>query len=523
MTVQPEFTVHHLLRNAAERNPRQVAVIDGEATHTYEELALCADALGQALVEAGASKGDRVGIYMEKSWEAVVAMLAASQAGAAFVNINPLLKARQVDYIAGDCDIRVIFGDSGRLATLEPGPMSRVFYKGSEPPWADAGCPQTRIQEILRRGGPRVERSVLETDVATIIYTSGSTGLPKGVAVSQRNLVVGAQIVSTYLENTEQDRILAVLPFSFDYGLNQLTTALRVGATLVLQRSSLPGDLLRSLRKHRITGLAGVPPLWPLLIQNRKSLEEEPLTHLRYITNSGGRVPLAHLEELRRCLPFTKIYLMYGLTEAFRSTYLPPEELDRGPDCIGKAIPNTEIWVLNESGRECAPGEVGELVHRGATVALGYWGKEQETAKAFRPSPFALPGLDSGEKVVYSGDLVKRDEDGYLYFIGRRDMLIKTQGYRVSPEEVEDLLVGSGFVREACAFGVPDPEMGQHIAAVMSLREGQNASVDQLRAFCLGNGPPYMVPKVILIEDDLPKTPSGKIDREAIRDAFSGG
>jgi acyl-CoA ligase (AMP-forming) (exosortase A-associated) len=522
LSVYPEFTVHHLLRNSAERYPDKVAIVEGGTEYTYEELARCTDALSAALLDAGVQKGDRVGVYMEKSWEAVVAMLAASQAGAAFVNINPLLKPPQVHYIVGDCNIRVLIGDSGKLDSLEPGTVGTAFYKGEEPLTGVAGS-LTDIAEVFRRSdGSRAERRVLETDLGTILYTSGSTGLPKGVATSQRNLVVGAQIVSTYLENTKEDRILSALPFSFDYGLNQLTTSIRVGATLVLQHSRLPGDLLRGLRKYEATGLAGVPPLWALLLRSARALEEQPLEHLRYITNSGGRIPQANLEELRRLLPNTKIYLMYGLTEAFRSTYLPPEELDRGTECIGKPIPNTEIYVVNKEGRECAPGEVGELIHRGPTVALGYWGKEEATNKAYRRNPFAPPELLIEEKVVYSGDLVRRDEKGYLYFVGREDNMIKTQGYRLSPEEVEGLLVSTGIVREACAFGVPDPDLGQHVYAVISLRDGgDEGSLETIREYCIKNGPPYMVPKEIFVEAELPKTPSGKIDRPAVRNAYA--
>ena len=522
MSVHPEFTLHDLLRNSVERHPDKTAIIEGGTEYTYGELVRQSTALSDALLNAGVRKGDRVGVYMEKSWEAVVAMLASSQLGAAFVNINPLLKPPQVQYIVGDCDVRVLIGDSGKLDALEPGTVGTAFYKGEEPATGIAGS-LTDIAEILQLEDVGwIERTVLETDLGTILYTSGSTGLPKGVATSQRNLVVGAQIVSTYLENTKEDRILSVLPFSFDYGLNQLTTSLRVGATLVLQHSRLPGDLLRALRRYEITGLAGVPPLWALLLRGAKALEEQPLERLRYITNSGGRIPQANLEELRRLLPGTKIYLMYGLTEAFRSTYLPPEELDRGTECIGKPIPNTEIYVVDREGRECAPGEPGELVHRGPTVALGYWGKEEATRKAYRPHPFAPLGLVIEEKVVYSGDLVRRDEKGYLYFVGREDNMIKTQGYRLSPEEVEGLLGSTGIVREACAFGVPDPELGQQVFAVVSLRDRvDEGTLKTIREYCIKNGPPYMVPKEIFIEDEMPKTPSGKIDRQAVRNAYA--
>jgi acyl-coenzyme A synthetase/AMP-(fatty) acid ligase len=281
---------------------------------------------------------------------------------------------------------------------------------------------------------------------------------------------------------------------------------------------------LRGLRRHEVTGVTGVPPLWALLLRSGKSIEAEPLENLRYIANTGGRIPQANLDELRRLLEpsGTKIYLMYGLTAAFRSTYLPPEEIERGSTCIGKAIPNTEILVINKEGRECAPYEPGELVHRGPTVAMGYWGNEEATRTAYRPNPLASPELLDVERVVYSGDTVRRDEEGFLYFIGRDDAMIKSQGYRLSPEEVENLLIGSGFVHEACAFGVEDPEVGQLVMAVVSLRDGsENGAVEKIREHVIKNGPPYMVPKEIFVLDELPKTGSGKIDRKGISNAYA--
>jgi acyl-CoA ligase (AMP-forming) (exosortase A-associated) len=525
----PEFTLHDLLHNCVERDPGRVAVVDGKAEYTYGELDRQSDALCAALVAAGVEKGDRAGVFMEKSWEAIVAMLAASRAGAAYVNINPLFKPPQVAYLAQDCDIRVMIADSARLDDLEPGTVpGAALYKGERPRDASAG-ELTDLAEVLGSGeAPNETRQVSEADLATILYTSGSTGMPKGVATSQRNVVVGAQIVSTYLENTPEDRILSALPFNFDAGMSQFTTSLRVGATLVLQRSRLPGDLTRALRRHEITGVTGVPPLWSLLLRSARALEEEPLVHLRYIANTGGRIPQANLDELRRLLEpaGTKIYLMYGLTEAFRSTYLPPEEVERGSSCIGKAIPNTEILVINKDGRECAPDEPGELVHRGPTVAMGYWGNEEATQKAYRPNPVAAPELLGVERVVYSGDTVRRDEEGFLYFIGREDAMIKSQGYRLSPEEVENLLIGSGLVHEACAFGVEDPDVGQLVMAVVSLRNGgepEGDAVEKIREHVIKNGPPYMVPKEIFVEDELPKTGSGKIDRKGISNAYANG
>lgn len=522
--MHPEFTFQDLLTNSLERDPDKPAVVDGGESHSYADLDRESDALAAALLGSGVRRGERVGVYMEKSWEAIVAMLAASKAGAAFVNINPLLKDQQVAYIVGDCDVQILIGESERLATLQDGLVETAFYKGDEAP-AVAGASYD-LTGVLRSGekltgAPRVQ----ENDLSCIIYTSGSTGMPKGVALSHRNLVSGAQIVSTYLENTPDERLLAALPLNFDAGLNQFTTSLRVGATLALQHSRLPGDLLKSLRKHEITGLAGVPPLWPLLIRNRKSLEEQPPEHLRYISNTGGRIPSSQLQELRRLLPSTKIYLMYGLTEAFRSTYVPPEEVERGFEgCIGKAIPDTDIWVVTEDGREAEVDEVGELVHRGPTVALGYWGKEEATRERFRPSPFTPEELVDKERVVYSGDLVKRDEDGFLYFVGRNDAMIKVQGYRLSPEEVENLLVATGQVNEACAFGLPDESTGERVIAVVSFKEAaDNGDVEHLREYCVANAPQYMIPRQILVhEGELPKGPSGKIDRQKIKETYAG-
>ncbi|MDQ4003211.1 MAG: acyl-CoA ligase (AMP-forming), exosortase A system-associated [Actinomycetota bacterium] len=523
--MRPEFTLHDLLDNSVERVPDGVAIVDGNTEYTYGDLDRQSNALCAALGEAGVKKGDRVGVYMEKSWEAIVAMVAASRAGAAYVNINPLFKPPQVAYIAQDCDVRVVIGDSAKLDEMEAGTLSgTAFYKG-DPPREEAAGSLANLAEVLGSGDdPKETRQVSEVDLGTILYTSGSTGMPKGVATSQRNIVAGAQIVSTYLNNTKEDRILSALPLNFDAGMSQFTTALRVGATLVLQRSRLPGDLIRGLKLHRITGLTGVPPLWALLLRSAKSIEEEPLEDLRYIANTGGRIPQANLDELRRLLEpaGTKIYLMYGLTEAFRSTYLPPEEVERGSTCIGKAIPDTEILVINKDGQECVPGEVGELVHRGPTVAMGYWGKEEATRRAYRANPVAPPELLDVERVVYSGDLVRRDEEGFLYFIGREDAMIKTQGYRLSPEEVESLLVGSGAVREACAFGVEDPEVGHHVYAVVSLKDGEDeSSVETIREYVVKNGPPYMVPREIFVQHELPKTGSGKIDRKGLSNAFA--
>ena len=526
---RPEFTLHDLLHNTLERDPQKLAIVDGDAEYTYEDLERESGSLGAALIDAGVGKGDRVGVLVEKSWEAIVSMLAASRIGAAYVNVNPLFKAPQIEYLAGDCAIRVMVGDTSKLDELGPGTVETAFYRG-ERPEGEAARSYVDVKEALGGEGLREERPVSEIDLGTILYTSGSTGMPKGVATSQRNVVVGSQIVSTYLGNVPEDRILSALPLNFDAGMSQFTTSLRAGATLYLLRSRLPGDLLKALRRHEITGVTGVPPLWALLIRGAKSLRENPLTHLRYLANTGGRIPQANLDELRNLLEpaGTRIFLMYGLTEAFRSTYLDPKEIHRSSpeqgNCIGKAIPDTEIMVITKEGKEAAPGEPGELVHRGPTVAMGYWGNEEATRKAYRPNPLAPPELLGVERVVYSGDTVTRDEEGYLYFLGREDAMIKNQGYRLSPEEVENLLLGSGLVHEACAFGVDNPAVGHDVIAVISLKDGgADGAIDSVREYAIKNGPPYMIPKEIIVRDELPKNANGKIDRKGISSAYTNG
>jgi acyl-CoA ligase (AMP-forming) (exosortase A-associated) len=354
---------------------------------------------------------------------------------------------------------------------------------------------------------------VIDTDMAGILYTSGSTGKPKGVVLSHRNMVAGARSVAQYLENHEGDRILSALPLSFDAGFSQLTTAFHVGASVMLINYLLPRDIVVAVEQGRITGLTAVPPLWIQLAQ--LEWPEAARNSLRYIANTGGRMPKASLDALRAALPKTLVFLMYGLTESFRSTYLPPSELDRRPDSIGKAIPNAEVLVVREDGKPCAPGKPGELVHRGALVSLGYWNDPEKTAERFKPAPGQPEGLVMPEIAVWSGDTVRADEEGFLYFIGRRDEMIKTSGYRVSPTEVEEVIYATGLVGEAAALGIPHPELGQAIVVVATARDGVRLDTEKLLAQCRQQLPAFMVPaRVTAREGSLPRNPNGKIDRK---------
>lgn len=515
---------HELIYQSADRNTNTTALIDRKRHLSYPALAEAVQSFAGALHISGLSRGERVAVYLEKRLETVIALFGASAAGGAFVPVNPLLKAEQVAYILNDCNVRILITSADRLNLLSS-VLSQchdlhtviTVDEAREMPsipglntvsWQQA---QTSSSETVHL--PRC----IDSDMAAILYTSGSTGKPKGVVLSHRNLVTGAKSVSQYLNNQASDRILAVLPLSFDYGLNQLNTAFYVGATAVLMNYLLPRDILSIIQREQITGLAAVPPLWTQLAQ----LNWQDISTLRYITNSGGAMPRTTLAHLRKALPDTEIFLMYGLTEAFRSTYLPPAEVDIRPDSMGKAIPNVEVMVLREDGSHCAPGEPGELVHRGPLVSLGYWNDPAKTAARFRPLSPCQSGLTLPELAVWSGDTVRMDEEGYLYFIGRRDDMIKTSGYRVSPTEIEEVIYATETVSEAAAFGVPHPTLGQAIVIVAVPKTGIALKKDSLAEACKNHLPAFMQPALIeLRQTSLPRNPNGKIDRKNLAGEF---
>jgi acyl-CoA ligase (AMP-forming) (exosortase A-associated) len=486
----------------------------------YATLAAAVGQAAQALLATGLGRGERVAVYLEKRVENVVAMFGAGAAGGVFVPVNPLLKPEQVAYILADCNVRVLVTSADRLRLLAPAlaacpDLKLAVVTGAADKLApiDAVAVQGWDAFIASADAARRPHRAIDADVAAILYTSGSTGKPKGVVLSHRNMVAGATSVASYLENTAADRILAVLPLSFDYGLSQLTTAFHVGATAVLINYLLPRDIVKAVEAERITGVAAVPPLWIQVAQ----LTWPADCTVRYITNSGGAMQRPTLDALRRALPNARPFLMYGLTEAFRSTFLPPEELDRRPDSMGKAIPNAEVVVLRADGSECDPGEPGELVHRGALVSLGYWNDTVKTAERFKPVQSNHHGLPLTEMAVWSGDTVRKDEEGFLYFISRNDEMIKTSGYRVSPSEVEEVVYAREQVAEAAAIGVAHPTLGQAIVVIAHAREGQPIDADALMAACKPHLPAYMLPaRIVMSATSLPRNPNGKIDRKLL-------
>jgi acyl-CoA ligase (AMP-forming) (exosortase A-associated) len=514
--------LHDLVLRSARQWPNKTAISHKDKEIAYQAIAEDIRAFGHGLLSLGLAANERVAVYLPKQPETVTALFGATLAGGVFVPVNPLLKPHQVGYILRDCNVRTLVTSVDRAKLLAEelslchDLKQVVMVDGEQKALPDiAGAECLRWTELA--ASPKSHRFPprIDTDMAAILYTSGSTGRPKGVVLSHRNMVTGAKSVSQYLKNTADDRLLAVLPFSFDYGLSQLTTACNVGACTVLMDYLLPRDVTRAVAKHQITGLAAVPPLWAQIAN--LPWPEEARRSLRYITNSGGAMPRATLDALRKALPNTTPYLMYGLTEAFRSTYLPPEALERRPDSIGRAIPNAEIIVVREDGSRCAPGEPGELVHRGSLVALGYWNDPERTAERFRPAPCREPGISLPEIAVWSGDTVRMDDEGFLYFIGRKDDMIKTSGYRVSPTEVEEVLYASGQVGHAAALGIPHPTLGQAIVAVVTpIGPDKTVDIEALLAACKIQLPGFMVPAHVHIKQELPRNPNGKIDRKSL-------
>jgi amino acid adenylation domain-containing protein len=488
-----------MLLASAAATPERPAVVDGEVTTSYTELAARAIGISEGLAAAGIEPGDRVAILLRRTADAAGAFFGVLASGAVAVVTNELLRPRQIEHILSRSAATVLL-TSDELTGRLPRPLQT----------------SARVLDVasLPRGGTAPPAPRVGDDVAQIIFTSGSTGLPKGVTVSHANLWAGMRSVTTYLDISSEDRIAGLLPFSFDYGLNQLLCAVGTGACLVVERSPVPARIVRTLAAQRVSVLAAVPPLL-LQLLDADSFRSSPLGSLRVLTNSGGKLPTEAVRDLRRCQADANLVLMYGLTEAFRSTYLPPDRVDSKPGSIGQAIPGAEILVLDDDLAPCAPGQTGQLVHRGPTVALGYWDDPEATARVFRPNPLRPAGTPDAERVVFSGDLVHRDEEGDLFFVGRSDTLIKTLGYRVSPDEVIEVLHTSGQVVEALVTSEPDEVRGARIVAYVVLRS--DGSLERLEAFTAEELPRYMRPARIEAREALPRTPSGKHDAAVAR------
>jgi amino acid adenylation domain-containing protein len=487
--------------------PDKGAVFSGGASLTFRQLYGEAVAAAQALAQLGVRPGDRVGICMQKTLDQVVAILGILWANAILVPIHPVLRSEQVRHIATDCDMKLLLTESARVAELHGASRGRIML--------GRGPDEQGVASLvkLRRDCQGSEPFFLgkADDTAGIIYSSGSTGRPKGIVISHRNLADGARIVASYLGTKATDRIAGVLSLNFDYGLNQLWQTLFIGSSFYLHDLIFPRDLFRLLVSERITALPVMPVIISRMFDPRLPGPDGPLdfSALRYICTSGGPVTGTMLGNLRRTFPQSDIILMYGLTEAFRSSWLPPEQVTVRPTSIGKAIPEVELYVLDERGRDCPPGVPGQLVHRGGCIAKGYWNAPEATAERFRQiDRFAA------ETIVFSGDLVKRDEEGYLYFIGRMDSMIKTYGFRVSPTEIEEHARRSERLLDAVAFGIDSPEAGQEIILAYTTTDQSPIRLDALTDHFRLAMPHHMVPRLFVHMEAFPVTGNeGKIDR----------
>ena len=514
--------IEQFLEDSARLHPHKVALVRGDERLTYRQVDEEANRLDHTLIAAGVKRGDRVVTFLPNSVEAVLAIFATLKAGGVFVVLNPTTKTDKLTYILNNCRASAMITWCGNLS-IDPGSWTErphlhsVFMLGANAEQAAAvqaaGKSVIRLEQLsqVTKNIQPPPKKCIDIDLAALIYTSGSTGRPKGVMVTHLNILSAATSITTYLENTADDVVLNVLPLAFDYGLYQLLMMFKVGGTLVLHDSfAFPNTVIEKLIREGVTGFPIVPTVSAILLQ--MDLSRFNFLKLRYITNTAAALPLEHIRKLRALFPRVKLYSMYGLTECKRVSYLPPDQLDIRPGSVGRGMPNEEVYIVDENGSRVAPGIVGELVIRGANVMKGYWELPEETNRCLKPGP--LPG----EKVLYSGDLFRADDEGYLFFVGRKDDIIKTRGEKVSPREVEDVIYALEGVAEVAVIGVPDAILGSAIKAVLTLHPGVQITKQDVLRHCSANLEDFMRPKIVEFRASLPKTESGKISKRMIAD-----
>jgi len=490
--------VEDFLNASAARVPDKTALVAGPTRLSYADLAAQSGALAAALQRLGVARDDRVLVFMDNAAEAALAIFAVLAAGATFSPINASTKADKLAYIVGNCRPRAILTQKKLAAT------ATEAIAGTDIALLVAGTPEW--DAALAETAPVAPHGGIDSDLAMLIYTSGSTGRPKGVMMTHRNIDAASASITTYLENTPDDIILNVAPLAFDYGLYQLLMAVRLGATLVLEKSfAFPAAIFETMRREKVTGFPLVPTMAAMILQMR-DLVPGALPDLCYITNTAAALPEEHIHRLRALFPGARLYSMYGLTECKRCTWLPPAELDRRAGSVGIAIPNTEAYVAADDGTPVAPGVIGELVIRGPHVMQGYWENPAATAERLRP------GRHAWEKVLFTGDLFYADAEGFLYFVGRKDDIIKTRGEKVAPKEVEAALHAHPGIAEAVVVGVPDPVLGQAVKAIVVRADTALTEAEIIR-HCARSLEDFMVPKSIEFRTSLPKTDTGKVSR----------
>jgi long-chain acyl-CoA synthetase len=502
--------VEQFLIRSAAAHPAKTALVAGDKRLSYAELDALSSRLAASLAAGGVRRDDRVLVFMDNCWEAAVSIFAALKAGATFSPVNASTKADKLAYMIEDCTPAAILTQARLLGVVnqaravlgEGRPLFVASTSGPKGPGPQA----VAFEDCLAAEPAPVAHGGIDVDLAMLIYTSGSTGRPKGVMMTHRNIDAAAESITTYLRNTPDDIILNVLPLAFDYGLYQFLMAMRLGATLVLEKSfAFPQAIFERIRAEKVTGFPLVPTMAALILQMRE-LEPGFLPSVRYLSNTAAALPPPHIARLRELFPGALLFSMYGLTECKRCTYLPPEELDRRPGSVGIAIPNTEAMVVDDAGEQVPPGVAGELVIRGPHVMQGYWRNDAATTQMLRT------GKHPWEKRLHTGDLFRTDEEGFLYFVGRKDDIIKTRGEKVAPKEVEAVLHAHPGIAEAVVTGVPDPVLGHAIAAVVVLADQSLSERDVIR-HCAAHLEDFMVPKIVEFRSELPKTDTGKVSR----------
>lgn len=510
MNTQSDKPAIPLDRLALGKDPEATALVTRSGSLSYKMLNHRVGLLARWLLELNLSPGDRVATWLPKTELACIMPLAVARVGLVYVPVNPVLKAAQVEHIMEDSGARLLITIGGRIRSLENSSLGEQCQIIDE----------TSVAADLLTGSHPVEANDLDSDtdvLASLLYTSGSTGWPKGVMLSHANLSLGAVSVAEYLKLQSDDRTLCVLPLSFDYGQNQLFSTWAAGGCAVPLDYLAPRDVMKACAKEAITTLAAVPPLWVQLVE--QEWPAEAVGSMRRLTNSGGALTPSLVKQLRVIFgKTTDIYAMYGLTEAFRSTFLAPELIDDNPTSMGTAIPCAEIMVVNNRGEQTLSGEEGELVHAGPLVAQGYWQDELRTAERFKPAP---THSKYGGMAVWSGDTVKRKDDGLLYFVGRTDNMIKSSGNRISPTEIEEAAVESGMIAEAVAIGIADDRLGHAIHLYVRPQAGEELEdlETKLTKYLRRSLPNFMHPHVIVPLERFPKNPNGKLDRNALVEA----
>ena len=513
--------VHEYLKLSAARFPDKTALIVGEERLSYRELDDRSDSLAGLLANYGIGRHDRVIVFLDNSLESVISLYGILKAGGIFVILNGTIKSKKLAYILKDSAASAIIthtikGEVIREAIGYSGVKPLIIWVGNPisipPNLPSRSLPWNVVLESRQGASLNDSRGngSIDQDLAALIYTSGSTGESKGVMCSHHNILAAARSIISYIENRDDDIIVDVLPLSFDYGLYQVIMSVMFGGTVLFESFLFPVKVLQSIEREKVTGFPLVPTMAAFLLKIQ-NLEKYNITSLRYMTNTGAALPVDHIRRLRILFPKVKIFSMFGLTECKRVSYLPPEELDRRPASVGKAIPNCEVFLIDEQGREVAPSEVGELVIRGSNVMRGYWNAPELTSRTFRQGQFP------GERLLYSGDYFRKDEDGFLYFLGRKDDMIKTKGERVSPKEVENTLSEMKGVIEVAVIGVPDDILGQAIKVFLACCPDAGVTVRNVMKFSADRMESFMIPKYVEFLDELPKTSNGKVDKSALK------